>query len=217
MSEFLYVPNEGDNTVSVIDTSTDTVVATIPVGGDTAAVSPNGAFVYVASESGIVSVIDTASNSVVGTINVGSGAAIVTFNPDGTLAYVTHYGGNYVSVINTASDSVVATIPVGNGSYGTAFSRDGTHAYVTNESSGTVSVIDVASNSVINTITVGSRPTMIAVSPDGTHAYCQQLRQRHHFLHRHNKQLGCSHYHRRKRPLRHRHQSGRHSCLHCQR
>ena len=79
MSEFLYVPNEYDNTVSVIDTATDLVVATIPVGGqtaDTAAVSPNGAFVYVASESGIVSVIDTASNSVVGTINVGNGSEV---------------------------------------------------------------------------------------------------------------------------------------------
>jgi YVTN family beta-propeller protein len=45
---YLYVPNEGDNTVSVIDTSSDTVVATIPVGGssaDTAAISPNGRFV----------------------------------------------------------------------------------------------------------------------------------------------------------------------------
>ena len=67
MSEFLYVPNDGDNTVSVIDTAHNSVIATIPVGGETAAVSPNGAFVYVASESGIVSVIDTASNSVVGT------------------------------------------------------------------------------------------------------------------------------------------------------
>ena len=29
---FLYVTNAGDNTVSVIDTATNTVVATIPVG-----------------------------------------------------------------------------------------------------------------------------------------------------------------------------------------
>jgi len=57
---YLYVPNEGDNTVSVIDTSSDSVAATIPVGGDTVAVSPNGAFAYVANESVLVSVIDTA-------------------------------------------------------------------------------------------------------------------------------------------------------------
>jgi YVTN family beta-propeller protein len=174
MSEFLYVPNEWDSTVSVINNATNSVVATIPVGGtpDTVAIRPDGAFAYVACESGVVSVIDTASNTVVSTINVGSGAAdVVAFSPNGTLAYVTHYSGDYVSVIDTASNSLVATIPVGSGSYGIAFNADGTRAYAANEVSGTVAVIDTASSSVIKTITVGSDPTMIAVSPDGSHAY----------------------------------------------
>jgi YVTN family beta-propeller protein len=67
---YLYVPNT-EGTVSVIDTSTDFVPATILVGTiggtgttDGVAVSPDGTFVYVASESGIVAVIDTASNTV---------------------------------------------------------------------------------------------------------------------------------------------------------
>jgi YVTN family beta-propeller protein len=53
---YLYVPNEADNTVSKIDTSNDTVIATIPLSGNTpdgVAVSPNGTVVYVASESGL--------------------------------------------------------------------------------------------------------------------------------------------------------------------
>src|SRR5215510_9296100 len=100
---YLYVPNEYDNTVSVIDTSNDSVVATIPVSGNYAdglAVNPTGAAVYVASESGVVNVIDTATNTVTATIQVGSGADFVTFNPDGSRAYVTHYGGNSVVVID---------------------------------------------------------------------------------------------------------------------
>jgi YVTN family beta-propeller protein len=173
-STFLYVPNEQDNTVSVIDTANDTVVATIHVDGallNSAAVSPNGAFVYVTSGSGIVSVISTASNSVVKTIPVGSFPSVVAFSPDGNRAYVTNHDSNNVSVIDTASNSVVATINVGNGPYGVAFSLDGTHAYVTNRTGGTVSVIDTAHNSVVDTIPVGSMPTMVAVSPDGTLAY----------------------------------------------
>ena len=49
--EFVYVPNEYDNTVSVIDTGDNSHIATIPIGGnatDTAAISPSGALVRTA-------------------------------------------------------------------------------------------------------------------------------------------------------------------------
>ena len=63
-----YVTNRFDNTVSVIDTATNTVVATLPVGGTPAAVdvTPDGAFAYIANANdGTVSVINTATNTVV--------------------------------------------------------------------------------------------------------------------------------------------------------
>ncbi|PES61895.1 40-residue YVTN family beta-propeller, partial [Bacillus cereus] len=65
------VGNHGDNTVSVINAATNTVVGTINVGiapqGIT--VSPNGTLAYVANElSNTISVIATATNTVVGTI-----------------------------------------------------------------------------------------------------------------------------------------------------
>ena len=170
---YLYVPNESDGTVSVIDTSNNSVIATIPVAAvpDGAAVSPDGTLVYVASESGSISVINTATNTVTATIPVGSSADFVAFSPDGSRAYVTHYGGNYVSVIDTANNTVVTNITAGAGTYSVAVSPDGSSAYVTNEWSGTVSVIDTANNVVIGSIAVGNEPTVVAVSPDGTHVY----------------------------------------------
>jgi YVTN family beta-propeller protein len=69
-----YVTNFGANTVSVIDTVTNTVVATIPVGTNPhgVAVSPDGSKVYVTNTNGYtVSVIATATNTVVATIPVG--------------------------------------------------------------------------------------------------------------------------------------------------
>ncbi len=176
---YLYVPNEYDNTISVIDISNDSVVATIPVGGnyaDTVAVSPDGALVYVASESGIVSVIDTSTNSVVSTIGVGSQPYVVAFSPNGATAFVTNASSNTVSVINTAENVVVATINVGSAPYGVAFPPDGSRAYVTNEGAGTVSVIDTATNSVVSTINVGSLPTILAISPDGSQIYVDNYR-----------------------------------------
>jgi YVTN family beta-propeller protein len=175
---YLYVPNETDNTVSVIDTSSNTVVATIPVGGndaDTAAISPNGAFVYVASESGQIAVISTATNSLVTVIPVpGARFYTVAVSPDGSLVYATNINQNEVTVIDAQANSIITNIPVATFPYGIAFSPDGKLAYVTSESGtvgNTVSVINTATNSVLTTITVGAAATMLAVSPDGQHAY----------------------------------------------
>jgi len=69
-----YVANQASDTVSVIDTATNTVVATIVVGNDPydVAVSPAGTRAFVTNAfSGTVSVIDTATNTVVATIPVG--------------------------------------------------------------------------------------------------------------------------------------------------
>ena len=77
--------NAGSNNVSVIDTSSNTVVATVPVGASPIAdaVTPDGAFVYVANSGTTnVSVIDTSTNMTVATIPVGGqpfGMAITPF------------------------------------------------------------------------------------------------------------------------------------------
>lgn len=71
----LYVVNENSNSVSVIDTATNTVVATVPVGASplSVVVNPAGTRVYVAnSGNNNVSVIDTSTNTIVVTVSVGS-------------------------------------------------------------------------------------------------------------------------------------------------
>ncbi len=99
--------------MSVIDTSSNTVVATVPVGSDPygVAVNPLGTPVYVSNYgSNTVSVIDTSSNTVVATIGVGSQPYGVAVNPSGTRVYVANSIDGTVSVIDTSSNSVVATV-----------------------------------------------------------------------------------------------------------
>jgi PGF-pre-PGF domain-containing protein len=110
----VYVTNNNAATVSVIDTSSNTVTATVPVEsnpkGD--AVSPDGSKVYVANEgTGRVSVIKTSDNSVT-TVTVGSVPYGVAVSPDGSKVYVANSGSNKVSVIKT-SDNSVTTVDVG--------------------------------------------------------------------------------------------------------
>jgi len=68
------VTNGGTNSVSVIDTATNTVVATVTVGSNPSGVALNsrGTRVYVTNrDSDSVSVIDTVTNAVLTTLQVG--------------------------------------------------------------------------------------------------------------------------------------------------
>ena len=72
---FAYITNGFSDNVSVIDTATNTVVATVPVGNDPCgvAVHPDESRVYVTNSfNDNVSVIDTVTNTVVATVMVGS-------------------------------------------------------------------------------------------------------------------------------------------------
>src|SRR5207302_8897349 len=92
---FAYIPNASGNNVSVIDTATNAIVATVGVGDRPygAAVSPDGSRVYVANFAGqSISVIDAATNTVTATVALPAlgdpppGRAVA---PDGARVYGT--------------------------------------------------------------------------------------------------------------------------------
>jgi YVTN family beta-propeller protein len=165
--------------VSVIDTQTNQVVGTIPVGeGESSiwgvAFSPDGKTAYVTNyETNTVEVIDTATRQVVGApIPVGEEPINIALTPDGTKAYVVDEESNAVSVINTQTRQVITTIPVGNEPWGIAITPDGKKAYVVNFGSETVSVINTQTNQVVGApVPVGSEPYEVAITPDGKSAY----------------------------------------------
>jgi YVTN family beta-propeller protein len=168
---FAYVLNDSvDGAVSVIDTATNTVTATVPeVGGRPGvAVTPDGTRVYVANGPSSVSVIDTATNTVTATVGVGDGPFGVAVTPDGARVYVTNENSADVSVVDTATNTVIATVGVGIAPEGVAVTPDGARVYVANLFSlpATVSVIDTATNTVTATVGVGDGPSGVAVTPD---------------------------------------------------
>jgi YVTN family beta-propeller protein len=107
---FAYVTNY--DTVSVIDTQSNTVVATVPVGAGAAgvAITPDGAFAYVANlNSRSVSVIDIGTNTVATSVAMGPVSPYgVAITPDGAFVYVTNFLDNTVSVAVTATSTVVS-------------------------------------------------------------------------------------------------------------
>jgi YVTN family beta-propeller protein len=172
LAQNAYIANNGSQNVSVIDTVTNTVIATIPIYLNTpggVSVTPGGTKVYVTGGDA-VAVIDGTTNMLVTTIPTP--AADVAVSPDGRRVYVTGGDTAYsVAVLDTAIDEVIATIPVGNIPLGIAVSPDGTKVYVADSHSDSVSVIDTSTNTVIATVRVESFPHDVAVTPDGGRVY----------------------------------------------
>ena len=99
------------NTVSVIDTATNTVIATIPVGSSPfgVAVTPDGSKVYVANDERQHGVGDRHGDQH-GDRHRSPSASVpygVAVTPDGSKVYVTNTGASTVSVIDTATNTVI--------------------------------------------------------------------------------------------------------------
>ncbi len=171
---FAYITNYGSNTVSVLSTSSNSVVATIPVDAGPWAVAVNaaGTRAYITNTiAGTVSVINTTTNAVIATITAGSNPDAICVSPDGSRVYVSNLNSTSVTVINTATNSVVSTISVVSGATGMTISPDGSKLYVISAANNQVIVINTATNAVIANIPIGTGGTGIAISPDGSRLY----------------------------------------------
>jgi YVTN family beta-propeller protein len=178
-----YVAQNGAATVSVIDTATNTVTATVPAGrvvnGIGVVASPDGTRVYVTGSLGSgsgVEVIDTATNAVIASVPLPfvSLASFLAITPDGSRLYVPDNLGNTVTVIDTVANAVVGNpITVGTAPNAVAITPDGARAYVTSAVDGTVTVIQTATNTVVDPpISMGAgNPSDLAVTPDGRFVY----------------------------------------------
>jgi YVTN family beta-propeller protein len=179
----LYVANQNDGTVSVIDSTSNTLVPSttslpnpIVVGGAPSylVVSTDNTRVYVVNKTGnSVSVINTSTNAVTN-VPVGSSPNFAFFDAHNNRVWVTNSGGTTVSSIN-AVDLSVSTIdltPSCSAPAPTSITvlSDGTRAYVANSGAGcnNVSVISTLSNTVTKTIPVGTTPVSIVSSTDAT-------------------------------------------------
>ena len=172
---FAYIANYNSANVSVVDTVTNKVVATIPAQGNPegVAVKPDGARVYIANYgSASVTVIDAQSNSVIKHIAVGANPVQIALKPDGTRLYVPNWGSGTISVIDTATNTVSNTISLGGNVWGVAVNPGGTRAYIGRYDANQVYVLDTSTNVFVGSpITVGSGPLAMEVNPAGTRLY----------------------------------------------
>jgi YVTN family beta-propeller protein len=153
---FAYVANSGSNTVSIINTATGAVVATVSVGTTPTgvAITPNGSAVYVTNAgSNTVSIINTITRKVTATVSVGSGPNGVAITPNGAHAYVANGASGTVSIVNPVTQKVTATVSVGSTPTGVAITPNGSAVYV-----------NTVSQKVTATVPVGTKPIGVAMT-----------------------------------------------------
>lgn len=176
-SNIAYVGNYGNNTVSIVDTSTSAVTGLINDPDNTfneisyITFNPNGNTAYVAGYPGTISIIDTATNTVTGTITtVNTPLYSLAITPDGSKLYAVNI--SFIDVIDTATNTVITTISGLSSSHFMVITSDGTTGYISNFSGNNVLILDVATNTITGQIPLTfNGPFPLVLSPDGTKLY----------------------------------------------
>lgn len=183
----VYVANEYNADITVIDATTDAVIGTIPISGRPGlvrprgmALSPDGTIIYVSvsdfhpefevTEDKIVA-IDVRTNQILQEFRAGGNPERVAISPDGKQVWASlealAQGGGY----DIATGTQFVQFRVGIEAEGVAVSPDGKWVYITAEATHTTTVYDVENKRILKHILVGNRPRAVAFSLDGTKAY----------------------------------------------
>jgi YVTN family beta-propeller protein len=179
-----YGYQSGESSIAVIDTGTDTLIATIDgftVGTSPIAISPDGTRLFTGLYPyGPISVIDTTSLSVVTTIDVGYYVSNLVVSQDGTKLYAALYVGSSVPsyeglivVIDTATYEVLDDVAVGYGAYGIGLHPNGTRMYVASFGTDTLYVVDTTNYEIVAEVPVDHMPYIALVSHDGSKVYVE--------------------------------------------
>lgn len=113
----LWVVNPDNNSVSVVNNNTNTLVAEISVGNEprTVAIAPNGKIWVVNKASNSISIIDSTSLKIVQTIDLKRASLPhgLVFAPDGSAAYVVLEAGGQLLKLNPVAGAQLAALNIG--------------------------------------------------------------------------------------------------------
>jgi YVTN family beta-propeller protein len=170
----VYVSNQADNTISVIDGATNTVLRTVRVGH-----SPNGVAVnqktntiYVANLTGASLSIINGTKLTTSTLRLGPYPAKVAVNPFTDRVYVTLESRNgFLDVIAGKERRLKASIPLPPYPLSVAVDVNSNLVYVADFlcGCGQISVVDGTTDSVTNTIDVPGASLLEGIALDWKH------------------------------------------------
>lgn len=163
-----------DNNLTVVDTISNHVIATIPLsyGIERPVYDSSNGLLYVGDCCSQVYVINATTNRVAATIPLINGCSPgcspdeMAYDPANRDIYVVDGFTNNLSVIH--DETVIATIGVGTDPYGIGYDPATGNLYVSNEGSDNVTIVSGSTNEVVGSIpSVQPGPAVVADSSNG--------------------------------------------------
>jgi YVTN family beta-propeller protein len=176
----LYVTNTKSDSISVIDTATFEVVATIPLGRgkpNRVMFHPDGRTAWVVyDKSHDLGVVDAETRKLVRRVKVGGNPYNVNFTPDGrhllVLDWASDTSTDEVIFYDLQAQKIDGRVEVSTWPAHSVFSRDGRLLYVSGETAGDLTVIDVGKREIVARHVHGGGDAMgLAVTADGKYVY----------------------------------------------
>ncbi len=171
LADEIWVTNEKDDTISVIDIDTLEVVRTIPTGERPRGItfSKDHSVVYIcASDSDAVQVMDPETGEILHDLPSGEDPEQFVLHPDNRRLYIANEDDAITTVVDTETRKVIAQIDVGIEPEGMAVSPDGTIAITTSETTNMAHWIDTESQQLFANTLVDSRPRHAEFVKHGT-------------------------------------------------
>jgi YVTN family beta-propeller protein len=176
----LFVTNTKSDSISVIDTTTFEVVATIPLGRgkpNRVVFHPDGKTAWVVyDKSHDLGVVDAETRKLVRRLKIGGNPYNLNFTPDGrhllVLDWASDTSTDEVIFYDLTAQKIDGRVEVSTWPAHSAFSRDGRLLYVSGETAGDLTVIDVARREIVGRHVHGGGDAMgLAVTADGKFVY----------------------------------------------
>lgn len=179
--------------VSFIDTGTDNILKTIPVGKEPEGVfkgammkhpywSKDGRYLYASDNvNNTIAKIDVTNGEIKTTILLPGSNHYLHPSKDGKLLYAvnetTKGGGTSITLIDAETSKIIKDIPIpleageqGLGHHG-EFSKDGKYFFFCNEGGRTVAVMDVAKQEIVKTLKAGMGAGHPVMTKDGKYIF----------------------------------------------
>ena len=166
------VSNFGDSTLAPLDPDGQPAGDPIMVGRAPSLFTPEVAWglSYIVSQfADRLTAIDAETGVPVASFSTGDRPYPASALPDGSLAFIPHFGGGTVMVLDLLGEKVVANVEVCPGPQGGALTRDGVHYLVACGLTDEIAYMNTASFEITARVSegVGPRPFSIAVTRDG--------------------------------------------------